>query len=192
LKKRAFFLRYRNIVFTVFGLLLLTYAVMRIVRPNSALIASFEIGRNVKQVAISPNANYVAALDYEGRVFWWNTSTKALIHQIEVKGIDFFDLVFSKDEKLIVTGDNLGFVRVFDVETGDMRFSEQVLTPDVAHIVLRVMDDGSTYPKQGGVFDLAMSNDGSLLMAGGVNGQVALISTNQWVIPNPVDSIAKL
>lgn len=93
-----------------------------------------------------------------------------------------FDILFTEEGKNLIVGTNDGFVRVFDVMSGDLIIEQQVLLSNSAEVTYRIQASGDSYPEIGGVYTLTLNQDGSLLLAAGVDGQFVLIETKNWGI----------
>lgn len=173
MKKYAIYL----IVLFIMLLIMFFYA-----HQQKYLIVSFNEGSRIQYVAMSSSGRYVAAINEVGTIVLWEVQTKQQLHRFSFVDVNFFDLVFSENEQILIAGGDDGILRGFDVITGENVLEKQVITPAKARVILAVLPNGQTYPEVGGIFQLSISDDGRFLVAAGVNGEAAIIDTTNWMV----------
>jgi len=118
----------------------------------------------VNNIAYSPDGATIASIGNDGLSFVWDANTGEVLHQLPLRG-EGWGIAYNPDSTLFATGSlwnplDSENVTIWDVATGE---------------AVRVIDNKE------GADELLFSNDGSLLITGGVDGFVRIweVATGQ-------------
>jgi WD40 repeat protein len=76
----------------------------------------------VARLSLSPDGKTLAAHD-DTTLTLWNTTTGHLLHKLEEAEDMFFEMTFSPDSTYIAAASGEGNARIWDVKTGELRYS---------------------------------------------------------------------
>ncbi|XP_047506548.1 WD repeat-containing protein 61-like isoform X2 [Pieris napi] len=115
------------------------------------------------KVAFSPDgtkskdSKYIASGTVDGNICIFDETQGKLIHTVEAHTKDVRSIEFSPNSKLVVTASNDGFVKLFNVASGDLQGSLELKT---------------------WVLHVGFSPDGACIAAGTGDGEVVIASTS--------------
>ena len=104
----------------------------------------------VVSVAISGDGRRVASSSLDSVIIVWDTLTGAKVATMETGPVDAWSVIFTHDDKYIVSGSHTGNVNMFSVDTGKLEHS---------------LDSKSKF-----TLSLAASSDGKHLATGAIDG----------------------
>ena len=153
----------------------------------------------VHAVAFSPDGQMLAAGDWNGSTYLWDTATgtqAAALADPDLAGAGVQSVAFSPDGQVLAIGDANGSTYLWDVATGtrtavltEPAGSDQSVAFSPDGKMLASAGNSSTYlwdvatgtrtaaltcPQSTGVSSVAFSPDGQMLAAGGFNGRTCL------------------
>ncbi len=89
---------------------------------SNAESTSWQAGNRVNAVAISHDGTYLASATRDGQLILRGKDTGRMIHDLETSDDDVNAIAFSKDDTMIASASDDGYVRVFEVESGQLRY----------------------------------------------------------------------
>ncbi len=136
---------------------------------NHTPLHQFEIGTRVTSVALSPDKHWLGAGQSTGKVFLWNLDTDRLVVATNAHSSWAFGLVFSMDNKTLITGGSdqvIRFWKLPSIPAGDSASLDATVTP-----APRTLEQiGALNGHRSEIWGLELSRDGTLLVSASKDG----------------------
>lgn len=118
------------------------------------------------EVAVSPDGRYFAIAGNDKACHMWRFDNGKKVHNIELNS-GVYSVAFSADSRMLAVGDAEGYIRIYEVETG-----EELIKPFKAH---------SNY-----VGTLTFSNDGKILVSSSYEDTLSIWNADSFEFIKPL------